>query len=123
MLVNARLSGVQSFIAGRILGMRRYKTIVTDYEGMQGCLDNHAEQGWLLFSVTPDTWRRTVSETSGMDQSPFEELDTNSRAMREYSASYYLLVFQSEEGREANEGYATLQEPLPMSASLPGFEG
>ncbi len=103
--------------------MRRYKTIVTDYEGMQGILDTHAEQGWLLFSVTPDTWRRTVSETSGMDPSPFEELDTNSRAMREYSASYYLLVFQREEGREALESYAAAQEPLPLAASLPGFEG
>ena len=50
--------------------MRRYKTAVTDYEGMQGLLDSHAEQGWLLFSVTPDTWRRMVSETSGMEQSP-----------------------------------------------------
>lgn len=102
--------------------MRRYKTIVTDYEGMQGVLDTHAEQGWLLFSVTPDTWRRTVSETSGMDQSPFEELDTESRAMREYSASYYLLVFQSEERLADRETYAAAQEPLPLSASLPGFE-
>jgi hypothetical protein len=103
--------------------MRRYKTIVTDYEGMQGVLDTHAEQGWLLFSVTPDTWRRTVSETSGMDSSPFEELDTESRAMREYSASYYLLVFHREEGLEDRESYATAREPLPLAASLPGFEG
>lgn len=102
--------------------MRRYKTIVTDYEGMQGVLDAHAEQGWLLFSVTPDTWRRTVSENSGMEQSPFEELDTESRAMREYSASYYLLVFQSEEGLGDRQSYAAAQEPLPMAASMPGFE-
>jgi hypothetical protein len=100
--------------------MRRYKTIVTDYEGMQGILDTHAEQGWLLFSVTPDTWRRTVSETSGMDSSPFEELDTNSRAMREYSASYYLIVFQREEGLGERESYAAAQEPLPLAASLLG---
>ncbi len=103
--------------------MRRYKTIVTDYEGMQGILDTHAEQGWLLFSVTPDTWRRTVSESSGMDQSPFEELDSNSRAMREYSASYYLLVFQREERMEAREAYAAAEEPLTFSGSLPEFEG
>ncbi len=103
--------------------MRRYKTVVTDYEGMQGVLDAHAEQGWLLFSVTPDTWRRTVSENSGMEQSPFEELDTESRAMREYSASYYLLIFQSEEGLGDRQSYAAAQEPLPMSASMPGFEG
>ena len=102
--------------------MRRYKTIVTDYEGMQGVLDAHAEQGWLLFSVTPDTWRRTVSEASGMTPSPFEELDMESRAMREYSASYYLLVFQSEEGLGDRQSYAAAQEPLPMSASMPGFE-
>ena len=103
--------------------MRRYKTIVTDYEGMQGVLDTHAEQGWLLFSVTPDCWRRTVSEAGGMTTpSPFEELDTESRAMREYSASYYLLVFQSEEGLGDRESYAAAQEPMPMGASLPGFE-
>lgn len=100
--------------------MRRYKTIVTDYEGMQGILDTHAEQGWLLFSVTPDTWRRTVSETSGMDSSPFEELDTNSRAMREYSASYYLLVFHRDERLGATESYAAAQEPLPLAASMLG---
>ena len=103
--------------------MRRYKTIVTDYEGMQAVLDTHAEQGWLLFSVTPDTWRRTVSENSGMEQSPFEELDSESRAMREYSASYYLLVFQSEEGLGDRQSYAAAQEPLPLAASVTGFEG
>lgn len=102
--------------------MRRYKTAVTDYEGMQGVLDLHAEQGWLLFSVTPDTWRRMVSETSGMEQSPFEELDTRSQAMREYSATYYLLVFQSDEGHEALESYAAVQEPLPLGAQRGGFE-
>ena len=92
--------------------MRRYKTVVTDYEGMQGILDSHSEQGWRLFSLTPDTWRRTFSESSGMEQSPFEELDTESRAMREYSASYYLLVFQRDEGREMREAYAAAEEPL-----------
>jgi hypothetical protein len=106
--------------------MRRYKTAVTDYEGMQGVLDAHSEQGWALFSVTPDTWRRMVSETSGMEQSPFSELDTQSQAMREYSATYYLLVFQRDEGRAAVEGYAAAEEPLPLAAQaggpLPGFE-
>ena len=33
--------------------MKRYKTAVTDYEGMQGVLDTHSEQGWELFSLTP----------------------------------------------------------------------
>ena len=94
--------------------MRRYKTVVTDYEGMQGVLDTHSEQGWILLSLTPDTWRRTFSENSGMEQSPFEELDSSSRGMREYSASYYLLVFQCDEGRELRESYAAAEEPLSL---------
>ncbi len=101
--------------------MRRYKTMVTDYEGMQGILDSHAEQGWALFSLTPDTWRRTFSEDSGMDPSPFEELDSSSRAMREYSASYYLLVFQREDTHVGREAYAAAEEPLTFS-QLPDFE-
>lgn len=94
--------------------MRRYKTVVTDYEGMQGVLDSHSEQGWLLLSLTPDTWRRTFAENSGMEQSPFEELDSSSRGMREYSASYYLLVFQSDESRELRQAYASAEEPLSL---------
>ena len=100
--------------------MRRYKTVVTDYEGMQGVLDAHSEQGWRLLSVTPDTWRRTFSETSGMEQSPFEELDDSSRAMREYSASYYLLVFQRDEGREVREAYASAEEPMSLGQLTEG---
>ena len=103
--------------------MRRYKTVVSDYEGMQGVLDTHSEQGWVLFSLTPDTWRRTVSESDGMDQSPFEELDSGSRAMREYSASYYLLVFQREDRLDAREAYASAEEPLAYSGSRSEFEG
>ena len=103
--------------------MRRYKTVVSDYEGMQGVLDTHSEQGWVLFSLTPDTWRRTVSESDGMDQSPFEELDSGSRAMREYSASYYLLVFQREDRLETREAYASAEEPLAYSGSRSEFEG
>jgi len=102
--------------------MRRYKTVVTDYEGMQGVLDAHSEQGWVLFSLTPDTWRRSLSENSDLEQSPFDELDTQNRGVREYSASYYLLVFQSDEGREEVQSYAAAEQPLPYSASLPGFE-
>ncbi len=102
--------------------MRRYKTVVTDYEGMQGVLDAHSEQGWVLFSLTPDTWRRSLSESSDLEQSPFEELDTQNRGVREYSASYYLLVFQSDEGRDTSESYAAAEQPLPYSVSLPGFE-
>lgn len=105
--------------------MKRYKTAVTDYEGMQGVLDSHVEQGWNLFSVSPDTWRRTVSEDSGME-SPFEELDDSSRAMREYSASYYLLVFQRSEPPRRRTSYAEAEEPMAMGAAplgaMPGFE-
>jgi len=100
--------------------MRRYKTVVTDYEGMQGVLDSHSEQGWELFSLTPDTWRRTFSENSGMEQSPFEELDTESRAMREYSASYYLLVFQYDESRQRQVSYAAAEEPLTIGQLTEG---
>jgi len=102
--------------------MRRYKTIVTDYEGMQGVLDTHAEQGWQLFLLTPDTWRRTFSENSDAQQSPFEELDTSNRGSREYSASYYLLVFHSDEGRDTVESYAAAEQSLPFSNQLPMFE-
>ena len=101
--------------------MKRYKTAVTDYEGMQGVLDAHSEQGWELFSLTPDTWRRSLSENSDLEQSPFKELATQNRGTREYSASYYLLVFQSDEGRETTESYAAAEQPLPYSAALPGF--
>ena len=102
--------------------MKRYKTAVTDYEGMQGILDTHAEQGWELFSLTPDTWRRSLSENSDLEQSPFEELATQNRGTREYSASYYLLVFQSDEKRDTTESYAAAEQPLPYSAALPGFD-
>lgn len=102
--------------------MRRYKTVVTDYEGMEGVLDSHSEQGWVLFALTPDTWRRSLSENSDLEQSPFEELDTQNRGVREYSASYYLLVFQSDDSNDTVQSYAAAEQPLPYSASLPGFE-
>ncbi len=102
--------------------MKRYKTAVTDYEGMQGALDSHAEQGWTLFSVTPDTWRRSLSENSDLEQSPFEELATQNRGTREYSAIYYLLVFVSDESPGGVESYAAAEQPLPYSAALPGFD-
>ena len=76
----------------------------------------------MLFSLTPDTWRRTFSENSGMEQSPFEELDSSSRAMREYSASYYLLVFQREDTHVTREKPMPRQKSRWRSASLPDFE-
>ena len=101
--------------------MRRYKTVVTDYEGMQGVLDSHAESGWALLSLTPDTWRRTFAEDSGMEHSPFEELDSKTSPMREYSASYYLLVFQRDENLDMRESYATAEKSLPFG-QLPNFD-
>ncbi len=102
--------------------MHRYKTLVTDYEGMQGHLDTQAAQGWRLFSVTADTWRKSVAAETGMEHSPFDELDTHGGIMtQEYSASYYLLVFQRDETfEEVGLGIAA-EEALPAS-QMPRFE-
>jgi hypothetical protein len=101
--------------------MLRYKTAVTDYEGMQGVLDVHSVQGWRLFSVTPDTWRKTVSAEAGMEHRAFEELSAPGDMTQEYSASYYLLVFQREDSTVDELLAATAEEPL-SAATLPGFE-
>lgn len=97
----------------------QYKTVVTDYEGMQGVLDMHSAQGWRLFSLTPDTYRKSIP--SGMadgDASPFEELATHGApATQEYSASYYLLVFQREDALEDTGRLASLEEAFPASSS------
>lgn len=101
--------------------MRKYKSLVTDYEGMQGVLDTHAEQGWQLVSVSPDTWRRSEGANAGGEASPFDELNAQSGSAIEYSASYYLLVFQREEGLDLREGYAAAEEPLPLAQALSGM--
>ncbi len=102
--------------------MLRYKTIVTDYEGMQGVLDTHAMQGWRLFSLAPDTWRKSLAtEGGGMDRMPFEELNRPGDATQEYSASYYLLVFQRDDNSVDELLASTAEEPL-SAATLPGFE-
>ena len=101
--------------------MLRYKTLVTDYEGMQAILDAHSIQGWRLFSVTPDTWRKSVGPEPGMDHRPFEELNPPGDSSQEYSASYYLLVFQREDNSVDELLAATAEEVLP-SGRLPGFE-
>lgn len=97
----------------------QYKTVVTDYEGMQGVLDMHSAQGWRLFSLTPDTYRK--SAPSGMgdgDASPFDELATHGApATQEYSASYYLLVFQRDDTGEESGRLASLEEAFPVSSS------
>ena len=93
--------------------MVRYKTVVTDYEGMQAVLDSHAMQGWRLFSATPDTWRKSAAPGDGIDRAPFEELTQPGDVTQEYSASYYLLVFHREDNFVDDLLAATAEEPLP----------
>lgn len=98
----------------------QYKTVVTDYEGMQGVLDMHSAQGWRLFSLTPDTYRKSVPTGmgDGADASPFDELSTHGApATQEYSASYYLLVFQREDALEDASRLASLEEAFPVQSS------
>ena len=102
--------------------MRRYKPVLSDYEGMQACLDQHSEQGWQLFSVTPDTFRKSEGRGNPTDSSPFEELNVHGSQADELTASYYLLMFQRDEGRETREAYAEAEEPLPRAASMMGLE-
>jgi hypothetical protein len=92
--------------------MVKYKSIVTDYEGMQAQLDMHAAQGWRLFSVTPDTWRKSTS-TSGNDSAPFDELSTSTSPTQEYSASYYLVIFERDEYIDVHERAASAEESFP----------
>ncbi len=99
-------------------GARKYKTAVTDYEGMQGTLDTHASQGWKLLSVTPDTWRRNAGSGQGMDAAPFEQLEGDT--VVEYSASYYLLVFERDDALGEDSRLAALEEVLPQER--PVFE-
>ncbi len=100
--------------------MVKYKTVVTDYEGMQGQLDAHSTQGWRLFSVTPDTWRKSTADNAGMENSPFEELNTHGHT-QEYSASYYLLIFQRDDTPDMIVELLAAEEALPASAH-PLFE-
>ncbi len=97
-------------------GARKYKTAVTDYEGMQGTLDTHASQGWNLLSVTPDTWRRNSGSGQGMESAPFEQLEGAS--VVEYSASYYLLVFERDDVPGEDTLLAALEEPLTQDRPL-----
>jgi hypothetical protein len=96
--------------------MHKYKTVVTDYEGMQGTLDTHSAQGWRLFSLTPDTWRKMSGGGRGMEPPPFDDLDT--QPTQEYSASYYLLVFVIDDSMEEMTRMSSLQEPFPMSQGM-----
>ncbi len=95
--------------------MYKYKTVVTDYEGMQGILDTHAAQGWQLFSAAPDTWRRMASAGGSMTPPPFDDLDT--QPVQEYSASYYLLIFTRDEPLDEPDRLAALEEPFPVAGA------
>ncbi|MGO8673395.1 MAG: hypothetical protein ACLQVD_18790 [Capsulimonadaceae bacterium] len=93
--------------------MVKYKSAVTDYEGMQSLLDAHASQGWRLFSVSADTWRKSVTP-EGDDQPQFNPLGAPGRSALEYSASYYLVIFERDEYHESHELAATAEESLAM---------
>jgi len=92
--------------------MVKYKSVVTDYEGMQAQLDTHAAQGWRLFSVTPDTWRKSTG-SAGSDSPPFDELSTSTAPTQEYSASYYLIIFERDEYADLGERAASAEESFP----------
>ncbi len=77
--------------------MHRYKTLVTDYEGMQEALDSSAEAGWNLVSVTPDHWRKVTGRLG--ERNPMVSMDEGvAPSSEEYSATYYLLVFVRQDG-------------------------
>src|ERR1700721_2102629 len=73
-------------------GLYQYKTIVTDYEGMQEALSVYGGQGWKLASVTADTWRILTGKLGDVDSLPLSAHAGSTES--ELSASYYLLVFE-----------------------------
>jgi len=83
---------------------------------MQSILDTHAEQGWRLFSLSPDTWRKTLAGDDGMDTPPFEELNPRGHT-QEYSASYYLLVFQRDDLLADQGSLAAMEELFPVASA------
>ena len=85
---------------------------------MQALMDINSAQGWNLFSVTPDTWRKSVPTGNDSSQSPFEGLNPGAPAI-EYTASYYLVVFQREDSLDSREMAATASEERPRSRKSP----
>src|SRR5579872_5050916 len=94
--------------------MTKYKTAVVDYEGMQECLDQHSAQGWRLFCVNADTWRKVEGESLG-GTAPHGALgvSSDSSAADVYSASYYLLVFVREEDPLRDTSLAEAVKEIP----------
>jgi hypothetical protein len=93
----------------------QYKTIVTDYEGMQDALSVYGAQGWRLASVTPDT-HRIVSGKPGVDVGLSLNPSSDS-SHREISASYYLLVFE----RQGEPLVGIASEAASASLDYPEF--
>jgi hypothetical protein len=100
--------------------MFEYKTVVTDYEGMQDILTTHAGQGWQLKSATPDTWRFLVSNTLGLHM-PTTKEEPEHVVTRELSASYYLLIFERE--NDLHRGRLTESASEDLSYTLPDLYG
>jgi len=91
--------------------MVKYKTIVTDYEGLQRCLDDSSENGWRLFSVQADTWRKVVG-TNG-DSDPLEAMGVPvGESPTQYSASYYLVILFREDGIDHHVAASSQAEDL-----------
>ena len=104
--------------------MYQYKTIVTDYEGMQEALETYGAQGWKLISVGPDTWRLTMSQLDPSDILNIDAVPTDApnapgppaiEATREYMASYYLLVFERAGPPEHGHALEAATETLGLS--------
>jgi hypothetical protein len=95
--------------------MVRYKTIVTDYEGLQRCLDESSESGWRLFSASPDTWRKVVGSENEGD--PLEAMGVPvGEQAAQYSASYYLVILYREDGHEYETSTAAAAEELELGS-------
>ena len=102
--------------------MIKYKRLLTDYEGLQGCLDIHSEQGWRLVSVTPDTFRKSIAAKPEGDGLSLDDFGGDGgQPLNEYTASYYLVILSREGDREAEEHDAAMEEQLPYT-SFPLFE-
>ena len=100
--------------------MYQYKTIVTDYEGMQEALSVYGDQGWRLASVTPDTWRIVSSKLGEVGSIPLTAQAASVES--ELSASYYLVVLEREGELVATAAHETAIESLDYSDfSLPEY--
>jgi hypothetical protein len=101
-------------------GLYQYKTIVTDYEGMQEALSVYGAQGWKLASVTPDTWRIVSGKLGEVDTLPLASHAGSTES--ELSASYYLLVLERQGDVTATVAQESAAEVLDYSDfTLPDY--